>query len=67
MPFKCGDRKFFPEAVLKSTSPVNSFLQYISHNCGDSKDFVATKVSNVATGTMWLDNAGLDVSCNCDK
>ncbi len=28
-------------------------------NCGDSKDFVATFVSNVATRTFWMDNAGL--------
>jgi hypothetical protein len=38
------------------------FLQHISLNCGDSKETVATKVANVATGTFWLDIADL----NCD-
>ena len=57
--FKMWRQEVFPEAVLYWTSPINSFLQHISHNCGNSKDFVATKVANVATGTIWLDNAGL--------
>jgi hypothetical protein len=36
------------------------FLQHISRNCRDSKETVATKVANVATGTFWLDNTGLE-------
>ena len=52
-------QEVFPEAVLQWTSPINRFLQLIYHNCGHSKDFVATKVANVATGTIWLDNADL--------
>jgi hypothetical protein len=28
------------------------FLEHISLNCGDSKETVATKVANVATGTF---------------
>jgi hypothetical protein len=36
------------------------FLQHIFLNCGNSKETVATKVANVATGTFWLDIAALD-------
>ena len=50
-------QEVFLEAVLLFTS---RFLLRISHNCGDSKDFVATKVANVATRTIRLDNADLN-------
>jgi hypothetical protein len=36
------------------------FLMHIHINFGDSKESVATKVANVATGTFWLDSTGLD-------
>jgi hypothetical protein len=45
--------------ILKERSNKLQFLQHIILNCGDSKKSVATKVVNVATGTFWLDSAGL--------
>ena len=50
----------FYQKLFVVDKPKNSFLQHFSHNCGDSKDFVATKVANVAIATIWLDNAVLD-------
>ena len=61
-PFKCCDKKIFPEEILSWTSPINAFVEHISHNCGNSKGFVATKVANVATGTIGWDNAHLEQS-----
>jgi hypothetical protein len=47
--FKCGDKKFFPEV---ENSIKLLLLRHTSLKCGDSKDFVATKVANVARRTF---------------
>jgi hypothetical protein len=47
--FKCGDKKFFPKV---ENSIKLLLLRYSSLISGDSKDFVATKVANVATRTF---------------
>jgi hypothetical protein len=50
---------FSGSCILVERSNKLHFLQYISHNCGDSKESVATKVVNVLTETFWLDSVAL--------
>jgi hypothetical protein len=50
---------FSKSYILVERSIKLQLLQHISLSCGDSKESVATKVANVATGTFWLDSAGL--------
>ena len=47
--FKCGDRKFLQKLLCSKVVYEIAVLLLNSLNCGDSKDFVATKVVNVAT------------------
>ncbi len=63
-PFKFGDRKSLHKLFLVEKSNKLYFLQHIYFNCGHSKEPVATKVANVATGTFWLDSTGLNMYIN---
>jgi hypothetical protein len=56
-PFKCGNRKFFSIGFIIKKSTKLLFYSITSPYCGDSKEFVVTKVSNVSTKNILVRQA----------
>jgi hypothetical protein len=50
---------FSRSCILVERSNKLHLLEFNSLNCGDIKEFVATKVVIVTTETFWLDSAAL--------